>query len=221
MADTEDTFSTWLAQAQVAEARLTPQQLALLQAVFRFRQAQGSDYFSTRLLSHFLLHCDGGLKVATIARLLGLSRPTASRQQGLSAKEAICQAHHRLDGRPYGKLLPRYAGPIAQFLFHHTDASRADLIDFIDRTFGVRVSRVALGKFLKKFGLDAAALAPRPSNPAPAPVEQAAATVSAHAELLMPPAGPSRPAGGTPSQPVSLPPPPFSLHGRSTPVPSC
>ena len=220
MADSEDTFSVWLAQAQIAEARLTPQQLALLQAAFCFRHAQGSDYYSTRLLSHFLLHCASGLKVAALARLLGLSRPTASRQQGLSAKEAIRQAHHRLDGRPYGKLLPRYAGPIAQFLFHHADASRADLIGFIDRTFGVRVSRVALGKFLKKFGLDPAAMAARPSNPAPAPVEQAAAAVSANAELVMPPAGPALPAGLTPSQPVSLPPPPFSLHGRSTPAPS-
>ena len=34
--------------------------------------------------------------------------------------------------------------------------SRADVIDFIGRTFEVRVSRVALHKFLKKFGLDAA-----------------------------------------------------------------
>src|SRR5205085_5956539 len=97
-----------------------------------------------------------------------ISRPTASRQQALSAKEAIQQAHHRLDGRPYGKLLPRYAGPIAAFLFRHPDARRADLIDFVDRTFGVRVSRIALYKFLKKFGLDAATLAtaaPRAPTP--------------------------------------------------------
>jgi transposase len=220
MADTQDTFSTWLAQAQITEARLTAEQVALLQAAFRFRQAQGSDYYSTRLLSHFLLHCDCGLKVAAIARLLGLSRPTASRQQRLSAKEAIRQAHHRLDGRPYGKLLPRYAGPIAQFLCHHADASRADLIDFIDRTFGVRVSRVALGKFLKKFGLDSATMAAQPSNPAPAPVQQAAAAVAASAELLMPPAGPSMPAVVIPGQPLTPSAPPFSLHGRNTQAPS-
>jgi hypothetical protein len=220
MADTQDTFSTWLAQAQIAESRLTPEQSALLQAAFRFRLAQGSDYYSTRLLSHFLLHCDCGLKVAAVARLLGLSRPTASRQQGLSAKEAIRQAHHRLDGRPYGKLLPRYAGPIAQFLFHHADASRADLIDFIDRTFEVRVSRVALGKFLKKFGLDSATMAARPSNSAPAPVQQAAADVTASAELLLPPAGPSMPAVVIPGQPLAPSAPPFSLHGRNTPAPS-
>jgi hypothetical protein len=207
MADTAETFSRWLAEAQIAAARLTPEQRGLLQAVFHFRQTQGTDYYSTRLLSHFLLHCDCGLKVAAIARLLALSRPTASRQQGLSSKEAIRRAHHRMDGRPYGKLLPRYAGAVAQFLFARPDASRADLIDFIDTTFGVRVSRVALAKFLKKFGLDRVSLQT--------------------AEGAMPIAGPSA-TGGTSrptffvdsGQSVSTPTPPFSRHARSTPVPS-
>src|SRR5262249_45716586 len=153
MATATELFADWLAQARIAERRLTPEQRALLQAAFRFRQQQGTDYYATRLLGHFLLHCQSGLKVAQLARLLHISRPTASRQQRLSAKQALQQAHHRLDGRPYGKLLPRYAGPIAEFLFGHPEASRADLLDFIDRTFGIRVARVALYKFLKKYGL--------------------------------------------------------------------
>jgi hypothetical protein len=102
--------------------------------------------------------------------LLGLSRPTASRQQGLSSKQAIQQAHHRLDGRPYGKLLPRYAGPIAQFLVTHPQATRADLIDFVEQTFQVRVSRIALYKFLNKYGLGGvfpAAPATAATNPPP------------------------------------------------------
>src|SRR3954462_15473653 len=123
MVAVRDTFVQWLAQAHIPEHALTPEQVTLLQAAFRFRQSQGSDYYSTRLLSHFLLHCECGLKVAQIARLLGISRPTASRQQDLSSKETIQQAHHRMDGRPYGKLLPRYAGPIAEFLFSRPEAS--------------------------------------------------------------------------------------------------
>src|SRR5271157_2987516 len=129
-----DAFADWLAHARIPERRLTPEQRGLLQGVFRFRQQCGPDYYSTRLLSHFLLHCGCGLAVAQIARLLGIDRTTASRQQGLSSKQAIQTAHHRMDGRPYGKLLPRYAGPIAEFLFAHPHASRADIIDFIDRT---------------------------------------------------------------------------------------
>jgi hypothetical protein len=168
-----ETFSAWLADAQIPESRLTPEQGAVLQAAFHFRQHQGHDYYSTRLLSHFLLHCGLGLKVAQTARLLDLSRPTASRQQGLSSKEALQQARHRMDGRPYGKLLPRYAGPMAEFLCRHPEATRADLIDFIDQTFGVRVSRIAVYKFLKKYGLDrvgGAAPVPVPAPPRPSEV---------------------------------------------------
>src|SRR5205807_1783365 len=111
-------------------------------------------------------------------------RPNASKQQHLSSKEAIKQAHHRMDGRPHGKLLPRYAGPIAAYLVSHPDCTRAELLDFIKRTFGVQVSRIALYKFLKKYGLqdvaepvqsatqlngsvDTATLGPRQSSAAP------------------------------------------------------
>jgi transposase len=209
MAVQTDTFAAWLNQARLPEQRLTAEQRAVLQAAFRFRQAQGHGYFATRLLGHFLLHADTGLKVAQLARLLGISRPTASRQQHVSAKEAIQQAHHRLDGRPYGKLLPRYAGPIAEFLLTHADATRADLIDFIDRTWSVRVSRIALYKFLKKFGLDEASrqavTPPRPTDLAGPPPRPA---------VVLPPPTPFVP----PSQPV--PAPPFSPRGRSTRAPS-
>jgi transposase len=201
MVTATDPFVPWLAQAGLAADRLPPEQAALLRAAFRFRQRCGDDYYSTRLLSHFLLHCDSGIKVAQVARLLGVSRPTASRQQGLSSKQAIQQAHHRMDGRPYGKLLPRYAGPIAHFLLTHPDATRADLIDFIGHTFGVRVSRVAVYHFLKRFGLDHV-----PAHAPAAPAVPSAATPGA------------LPAAALPAPALA---PPFCSAARSTPAPSC
>jgi len=204
MTATAGAYAQWLSAAQIAEECLTPEQRGVLQAAFAFRQRCGDDYYSSRLLSHFLLHCDARLKVAQIARLVGVSRPTASHQQGVSSKEAVQAAHHRLAGRPHGKLLPRYAGPIAEFILTHADATRYDLIDFIERTWQVRVSTVALHHFCKKFGLDratrAAATAPR-SSAAPAPAEPRATV--------------------PPSQPVPLPPPPFSRRAPSTRGRSC
>jgi hypothetical protein len=206
MRTTNSTCASWLAQARIAEQRLTAEQRGLLQAAFAFRQRCGDDYYSSRLLSHFLLHCESGLKVAQIARLVGFSRPTASNQQGVSSKEAIQAAHHRLAGRPHGKLLPRYAGPIAEFLLTHADATRYDILAFIQRTWGVQVSTVALHHFCKKFGLDratrAAASAPPPAG------EPAVATAAARGD-------------GSPGQPVPLPPPPFSSARPNTPAPSC
>jgi hypothetical protein len=206
MSTTDCTFSAWLAHAQIAETRLTPEQRGLLQAAFAFRKRCSDDYYSCRLLSHFLLHCQSGLKVAQIARLVGFSRPSTSHQQGLSSKEAIQAAHHRMAGRPHGKLLPRYAGPIAEFMLTHPDVTRFDVLAFIQRTWGVHVSTVALHHFCKKFGLDRAT--------------RAAATA---AEPTVPPVVVPLPAPGDGSacQPVPLPPPPFSPARRNMPVPSC
>jgi len=203
---TDGALAQWLSQARIAEDRLTVEQRGLLQCAFAFRERCGDDYYSNRLLSHFLLHCDSKLKVAQIARLVGISRPTASHQQDLSSKEAIQAAHHRMAGRPHGKLLPRYAGPIAEFILTHADATRYDMIDFIERTWGQRVSTVALHHFCKKFGLDRAtraeATAPKPSA-APPSAERT-------------PAEPRTLETVPPSQPVPLPPPPFSRRGRNT-----
>jgi hypothetical protein len=206
MSATDGAFAQWLCQAQIVEPRLTAEQRGLLQYAFAFRQRCGDDYYSSRLLSHFLLHCGSGLKVAQIARLVGFSRPAASHQQGISSKEAIQAAHHRMAGRAHGKLLPRYAGPIAEFIVSHADATRYDVLAFIERTFGVRVSTVALHHFCKKFGLDRATRA------------QASA---AQPSVAGTPAEPRPLETVLSSQPVPLPPPPFSRRGRSTRGRSC
>jgi hypothetical protein len=214
-------LADWLAAARVPEPSLTDAQRHLLTAACHFRQQGGTDYYSTRLLSHWLLHSGTGLKVAHVARLLGLSRSAASAQQGLSSKAVIQAAHHRLAGRAHGKLLPRFAGPVAQFLLEHPAASRYDLLDFIERTWQVRVTRQALHKFLKKYGLDQAArpaadtsaerTRPRPApapaacpSPAPSPAVLAAAVETSAVPL-----------------PVPLPPRDFFLPAPRTPVPSC
>jgi transposase len=206
MSAKDGAFAQWLSRAQITESRLTAEQRGLLQYAFAFRQCCGDDYYSNRLLSHFLLHCGSGLKVAQIARLVGFSRPTASHQQGISSKEAIQAAHHRMAGRAHGKLLPRYAGPIAEFILTHADATRYDILDFIQRTWGVRVSTVAWYHFSKKYGLDRATRA-----------EATTARPSAEAAAAEP-----RPDETTaPAQPVPLPPPPFSRRARSTRGRSC
>jgi hypothetical protein len=216
MATPASTFASWLQESAVLQARLTPAQRAVLDAAYRFLQQRGHDYYSRRLLSHFLLHAQTGLKVAQVARLLGFSRSAASAQQGLSSKEVVQATHHRLAGRAHGKLLPRFAGPIAQFLHDHPEATRYDLLDFIHRTWGVTVSRMALHRFLKKYGLDQAsrvvALSPSAATTAPAanplPAESTPAVVLAAAA----------PAPGTP---LPRPPQDFFLPPPSTPAPSC
>lgn len=217
-------FAHWLEDAAVPEATLTDAQRAVLFAAFGFLQRCGRDYYSVRLLSHFLLHCQAGLKVAQVARLLGISRSAASAQQGLSSKEVVQAAHHRLAGRSHGKLLPRFAGPIAHFLHQHPEATRWDLLDFIRVTWGVSVSRVALHRFLKKYGLDGAAVVTCAQPAAAAPEPAAAAPPG---EPLSPgadagAAGPVVVAAVAPAAAAQpLPPAQFFLPRPATPAPSC
>jgi hypothetical protein len=213
-------FASWLAAATIPEANLTDAQRAVLQAAFAFQERCGDDYYSTRLLSHFLLHSQLGLPVAHVARLLRLSRSTASAQQNLSSKEVIQAAHHRLSGRSHGKLLPRFAGPVARFLHQHPEATRWDLLDFLRDHCGVSVSRMALHKFLKKYGLDGAGTivtfptpnpasadqASEPPTPPATPTVQEAAARCAEPVLAQPSAAPP-----SVEQPLPLPPPAFFL----------
>jgi hypothetical protein len=219
-------FARWLEEAAVPQTTLTVAQRAVLQAAWDFLQRCGRDYYSVRLLSHFLLHCQLGLPVACIARLLQLSRSAASAQQGLSSKEVVQVAHHRLRGRSHGKLLPRFAGPIAQFLHQHPDATRWDLLDFIRDTLGVSVSRMALHHFLKKYGLDGsdpAETVPKPSTPAPTESPVPPPTPAS----TTPPADtandqPLRAQPTTPPPAVQpLPPADFFLLRPASPEPSC
>ena len=188
MATDGPTFDQWLRDAQINRQKLAPYQIALLEAAFRFFQCCGGDYYSRRVLSHFLLHCQSGLKVAQIARILGVSRSTASQQQNVSSKEMVQAAHHRMAGRPHGKLLARYAGPVAQFLITHPQASRWDILDFIERTWQVRVSTVALFHFMKKYGLDRAqrSLASAADTAAARPAAAPAAAGASEANLPVP-----------------------------------
>jgi transposase len=158
MAKEGQTFEQWLRGAKVPPEQLSDQQRAILHATFQFLQHGNGDYSSSRIASYFLLHCEVGLKVAQIARLLGISTRSAFRHEKLSARQVAQQIQHRFNGRPYGKLLPRHAGSIAEFLFSHPAATRDELLDFIARTWNFRVSKVALWEFLKKYGLDRASL---------------------------------------------------------------
>lgn len=224
MSQTAETLEGWLEQAGISQARLTAEQLAILNAAFCFRQRQGRDYYSTRLLGHFLLHCGTGLKVAAIARLLGISRPTASEQQDMPSKAVIRSAAHRMAGRAYGKLLPRHAGPVAEYLLNHPDATRTDLLTFLKDTLAVSVSRVALNKFLNKYGLKHIAPSTSPPLPSGQPQDSAAAGETPSAPVAISADTPGQslillPQPGI--EPAQPPAPPFSSDARSTPVPSC
>ena len=212
MAKDGDGFDKWLKDASVPRRRLSPEQVTVLQKAFAFLEDRGRDYSSVRIAAHFLLHCQLGLKKAQIARLLNVTRATVWRQNKLSSREVVREIQHRLSGRPYGKLLPRYAGPIAEFLLTHPEATRSEVLDFIERTWQIQVTLVALHNFLKTYGLDrasrvAATTAAEPVTADPATSEQALI------EVIGEPSAPGQPLPALPQD--------FFLATPSTPVPFC
>jgi hypothetical protein len=206
MATEGQTFDQWLEAAEVSAERLSDEQKALLRGVFRFLQQANGDYASARIAGYFLLRCDADLKVSQVARLVGISDRSAFRHRQLSSAEVVRQIQHRLSGRPYGKLLPRHAGSIAQFLFTHPKASRDDLLDFIETAWGFRVSKVALWEFLKKYGLDRNSL-----SEAPPPASEKENAVAAIESLKQP----------TTAALLPIVPDEFFLPTRNMPEPSC
>ena len=212
MAKDGEGFDKWLEDARVSQRGLSSEQLAVLRAAFAFLEDCGRDYTSLRIVAHFLLHCQLGLKKAQVARLLQVTALTIWRQSKLSSREVVRGIQHRLSGRPYGKLLPRYAGPIAEFLLTHPAATRSDVLDFIERTWQVQVTVVALHNFLKTYGLDRAARAAAMSAAGPVaadPATRGRAVIEVRGEPMA--AGPPLPAL----------PPNFFWATPSTAVPSC
>jgi hypothetical protein len=169
-------FGAWLEKAQLRRERLNTDQIAVLQAAFRFLERGKHDYASRRMVEHFLLHAEVGLKVAQVARLVGFDRCTSSRHRPCSSSRVVESIHNRQAGKFPGKLLPRYAGPVAQFLLEHPKATRNEVLDFLEHRWQIRPGYRALDNFLRKYGLDRSsfqepspAVASAPDPPAPDP----------------------------------------------------
>ena len=205
-------FEKWLEGANVPERKLSSEQRSVLQATFAFLENCGRDYTSLRIVGHFLLHCQLGLKKAQVARLLNVTPPTVWRHSKLSSREAVREIQHRLSGRPYGKLLPRYAGPVAEFLVTHPEAGRSDVLDFIERTWQIQVSVTALHNFLKTYGLDRASRVAATTTAADLAAADPATSEQALIKVLDEPPAPGRPLPVLSQD--------FFLATPSTPVPS-
>jgi hypothetical protein len=97
---------------------------------------------------------------------------------------------------------------VAHFLVTHADASRDDVLEFIENTWNIRVGRTALHEFLKKYGLDRESLDKPTSGAPPHP-----ATDEPTLEALQEPPIPGLPVPQVPDE--------FFLATPNTPVPSC
>ena len=85
-------FEGWLKRARLRRERLKAHQISVLEAAFRFLEHGSHDYASRRLVEHFLMHAELGLKVAQVARLVGLDRCSFDDSASSSPPEAAPSA---------------------------------------------------------------------------------------------------------------------------------
>ena len=90
-------------RARLQRERLTTRQISVLEAAFQFLEHGGHDYASRRLVEHFLLHSELGLKVAQVARLVGLDRCTSSRHRPCSSTQVVQAIHLSADASHAGE----------------------------------------------------------------------------------------------------------------------
>ena len=202
-------FESWLERARLRRERLAAHQISVLEAAFRFLEHGGHDYALRRLVEHFLLHAELGLKVAQVARLVGLDRCTSSRHRPCSSSQVVQAIHNRQAGKFPGKLLPRYAGPVAQFLLEHPQATRDEVLGFLERRWQIRPGYRALDNFLRKYGLDRRSLGESGSSASPGDSLATAEEIpTTDIRVLRP----------SPQSLIVPPPAHFFLPTRSTPV---
>lgn len=88
MAKDGQAFYRCLRKAQLFAEDLSRDQLEVLRVSFAFLEQTPWDSYSLRLLSHFLFHCRQ-FKIATVSRLVGVSRPSSSKQHKWSSKPVV------------------------------------------------------------------------------------------------------------------------------------
>jgi len=103
--------------------------------------------FSSRLLSHF----PAALRLPDSRSLRSPAWSGIKPAHGLTPARSLFPRRRfrrrtiAWPGGPTASCCQRYAGPIAEFILTHADATRYDILDFIPvKTWGVRVSTVAL-----------------------------------------------------------------------------
>lgn len=100
-----------------------------------------------------LSHCDMGLSSLLIGAVVGTTDRAVREARKFSPKELWQRLQKARRGHPPAKLSHKQVGPVAKYMAKNKDCSVADLLDFIEVSFKVKLDRKTLQRFLKRYGL--------------------------------------------------------------------
>ncbi|XYI01408.1 hypothetical protein ACMHYB_17325 [Sorangium sp. So ce1128] len=151
----EDAWACWSLEHAGLLQRATGAQRVLLEAAVRFVAATGGQPIVLRAAAFFLLHAGMGLTPAQVGAAVGRTDRAMRLVQALSAQELLESVWAELGRHRQPKLHAEHAGPIAKYLVDHPRCKQAEVVEFIEREFGIQVDPLTLRRFFKAYGLGA------------------------------------------------------------------
>jgi transposase len=152
-AERERRLSRWAAKSGVDLAKLDAWQKAVVLAALTFLGFSGALPALRRLVAYLLSHCGLGLSSTVISAVVGTTDRAVRKGRQVPPRQFCQQLRQPRRGHRAPKLRQEQVGPVAKFLAEHRRCSVAEVLDFLQRTFGVQMDRLTLRRFLQRYGL--------------------------------------------------------------------
>jgi hypothetical protein len=149
----DECIAEWGAASGVDVEGLDVGQRWVIFAALSFLAYVGAVPALRRLVAYLLSHCDLGLTSLVIGAAVGTTDRAVRKGRELPPEEFWQRMQNARRGHKPAKLDREQVGPVAKYLAEHKRCSVAELLSYIDKTFGVRMDRLTLRRFLKRYGL--------------------------------------------------------------------
>jgi len=153
VAERERRLSEWSASSGVDMAGLDAGQRAVVVAALTFLSFAGGLSALRRMVAYLLSHCGMGLSSTLIGAVVGTTDRAVRKARQYPPREFWQRLQQAKRGHPPRKLRPEQVGLVAKFLSENKRCSVAELLAFIQQTFGVQLERHTLRRFLERYGL--------------------------------------------------------------------
>lgn len=152
-AEREERLAEWSESRGVDLSGLDVGQRAVVVAALTFLGFAGQVTALRRMVAYLLSHCGMGLSSTVIGAVVGTTDRAVRKSRQSPPREFWQRLRRARRGHPAPKLRPEQVGPVARYLSQNKHCSVAELLDFIHKSFGVRMKRHALRRFLERYGL--------------------------------------------------------------------
>lgn len=106
-----------------------------------------------RMVAYLLCHCGMGLSTSLIGAVVETTGRAVRNGQHFAPPDFWKRLRTLRRGHAPPKLRREHVGPVAKYLAEHRGCSVAQVLAFILDTFGVKMDRLTLRRFLKRYGL--------------------------------------------------------------------